>query len=536
MVLRIIVLCRLQLTTVFRWYKLLYRIVASGWVLDYFPHHDISFDGHWFLRIMVPPIVFEAAMNIDKRAFNRHLVPILMYAIAGTLLSTVLTAMVVHQGSIFFKGQCETIPFIESLVFGSLISSIDPIAVLSVLSNMGMTDTDTIYVVIFGESLLNDGIAIVLFDTLVHFLDDNMELNAQAIGAAAVHFLVVALGSLLVGVGSGLCCAIYYWLMHGCQTPLVEVLMFCCWALLPYYICDGIEWSGIVAVVATGFVMDLTVIGQDRYDDVAPTPDKTPSKQKRGPRGRRERRLVFAREGHLSSEAKTHIGFVAEVIATTMETSIFAYLGLFLFSSRYHWNFFHTVIAIGGCCISRGVMIPSLSFVANWITRIQQVRESWGKREPHDVENGEARKVGQKTPAGVVIDRKMQLVLWFAGLRGAMSFALVENIPFYDAATGEGTRMKSELKAMTSASIIFTVFVLGGSTYYLMELMGVAPKNPDAHPIHTATEREMEMIGLISHQKNENEDDTENSWDEGGGSQTFEQMNSSQRMRQRYKD
>jgi NhaP-type Na+/H+ or K+/H+ antiporter len=97
----------------------------------------LSFDGAWFLRILLPPIVFEAALSIDKRSFNRHVVPILFYAIIGTLVSTGLTAFVVHEGSKYYHGYCETIPVIEALTFGALISSIDPIAVLSVLSNMG---------------------------------------------------------------------------------------------------------------------------------------------------------------------------------------------------------------------------------------------------------------------------------------------------------------------------------------------------------------------------------------------------------------
>ena len=126
-------------------------IACAGSILMYFPHHDISFDGKWFLRVMVPPIVFEAALSIDKRSFNRHAVPILIYSILGTLCATALTAVVVHEGSRYFRGLCETIPYIEALTFGALISSIDPIAVLSVLSNMGMTDTDTIYCLIFGE-------------------------------------------------------------------------------------------------------------------------------------------------------------------------------------------------------------------------------------------------------------------------------------------------------------------------------------------------------------------------------------------------
>lgn len=304
--------------------------------MTFYPHHDISFDGNWFLRIMVPPIVFEAALSIDKRSFNRHIIPILFYAVVGTLLATGLTAVIVHEGSLYFHGLCETIPYPEALAFGALISSIDPIAVLSVLSNMGMTDTDTIYVVIFGESLLNDGVAIVLFQTLVHFLDDNMEVDSHAVVAAAIHFMVVFIGSLLIGIGSGLCCTVFYWIMHGCQTPLVEVLMFCCWALLPYYVCDGIEWSGIVAVVAAGFIMDITVVGthlkhrplEGVYDAVLEgsnsglsqdsAPDHSTNDKERRRRSGTIRRPIFSRDGLLSTEAKTHIGFVTEIIATMM--------------------------------------------------------------------------------------------------------------------------------------------------------------------------------------------------------------------------
>jgi NhaP-type Na+/H+ or K+/H+ antiporter len=433
-----------------------------------FPHQDISFDGNWFLRILVPPIVFEAALGIDKRSFNRHLVPILLYAIVGTLIATFLTAFVVHRGSLLLAGICTPIPFVEALTFGALISSIDPIAVLSVLSNMGMTDTDTIYVVIFGESLLNDGVAIVLFDTLVHFLDETLVIDSEAVMDAAIHFFVVALGSLLVGVVSGMISTVYYWVFYQCQTPVVEVLMFFCWALIPYYVCDGIGWSGIVAAVATGFVMDLHIVGERVDDAVIGNESECDILDISLSDTRRGRRPIFSPRGHLSDEARAHIGFVCALIASVMETAIFAYLGLFLFSHRYHWNIWHTFLAILACCVSRGLMIPSLSLVANWITRAQQLRNSC------------QRPSGSKSipPAGgVMIDRRMQLALWFGGLRGAMSFALVEHIPLYDAQTGEGTRLKPELKAMTSASIMFSVFLLGGSTYYMMDYLGIAPSH-----------------------------------------------------------
>lgn len=274
-------------------------------------------------------------MSIDKKSFNRHLVPIVIYALGGTLLATAMTALVVHKGSglLSLAGLCSTIPFVESLTFGALISSIDPVAVLSVLSNMGMTDTDTIYVVIFGESLLNDGIAIVLFQTLIHFLDESLIIDGEALMAAAIHFLVVALGSLFVGIASGMACTVYYWAMHGCHQPLVEVIMFFCWAFTPYYVCDGIEWSGIVAVVATGFVMDLFVVGSHDVSSDDSGKQESPTSSESTRKGRKQRR-IFSREGHLSVLAKTHVGFVTEILSTMMETAIFAYLGLFLFSYR----------------------------------------------------------------------------------------------------------------------------------------------------------------------------------------------------------
>jgi NhaP-type Na+/H+ or K+/H+ antiporter len=397
-------------------------------------------------------------------------------------MATLLTALVVFYASHMLSNWCTPIPFIEAMTFAALISSIDPIAVLSVLSNMGMTDKDTIYVVIFGESLLNDGIAIVLFETLVHFLDENLIIDSEAISLAAVHFSVVAIGSLLIGVASGMLSTVYFWMFHGCQTPMVEVLMFFCWALFPYYVCDGIGWSGIVAAVAVGFVMDIAIVGQKCDEvlyDVSESSDKSFSTP--GKRGEiRERRRIFdSPDGHLSDEARTHIHFVAEIVATAMETAIFAYLGLFLFSHRYHWNVWHTVVAILACCLSRAIMIPTMSFLANRVTRIQQrsgsVCTSQQQRAQRKLTASMNGHNYPPAPPGVVIDPKMQIVLWFSGLRGAMSFALVEHIPLYDSVSGEGTPLKPELKAMTSATILFTVFVLGGYTYYVMDRLGLAP-------------------------------------------------------------
>jgi NhaP-type Na+/H+ or K+/H+ antiporter len=83
------------------------------------------------------------------------------------------------------------------------------------------------------------------------------------------------------------------------------------------------------------------------------------------------------------------------------------------------------------------------------------------------------------------------LVLVLSGLRGAVSLALVESVPIYNAVTSSGTEYKGIMKAMTSASIIFTIFVLGGSSYYIL-------RNVD---IKSADEKLNKEIKTISNQE-----------------------------------
>ena len=118
------------------------------------------------------------------------------------------------------------------------------------------------------------------------------------------------------------------------------------------------------------------------------------------------------------------------------------------------------MLSIFATVSGRVIMIPLLSHLANVLNRMT-----------HSSRNSSGF-LSNANSEGVHIDRRMQIVLVFAGLRGAMSFALVEHIPMYDTTTLEGSRLKPELKAMTSASVIFTLFVLGGATSYLMERLG----------------------------------------------------------------
>ena len=91
---------------------------------------------------------------------------------------------------------------------------------------------NAIYVIIFGESLFNDGIAIV-----VEFLDESIVITTDEIVDSCGQFLKVIFGSIAVGVLCGGLCTLFFFIMEGCQTPLGEVLISLLCALIPYYIC-----------------------------------------------------------------------------------------------------------------------------------------------------------------------------------------------------------------------------------------------------------------------------------------------------------
>jgi NhaP-type Na+/H+ or K+/H+ antiporter len=299
--------------------------------------------------------------------------------------------------------------------------------------------------------------------------------------------------------------------MKGIQTPLVEVLMFVCWAFIPYYICDGVDWSGIVAIVAAGFFMDVYVIGtrreQEHSDLVVGMLNSSENPQSNMVTSRKRTMGIFSQEGFLSAKAKNHIGFVTEINSTLMETAIFAYLGIFLLNKRYHWNFTIPLVAVISCIFSRAIMVAFSSAVSNTITRVCHIgRKSLQNNCVSSSRNliPSSSNESNNKNAGVIIDSRMQVVLIFAGLRGAMSFALVETVPMYDQSTGEGSRYKPELKAMTSACIVFTVFVLGGYTYYLLVRLGLGPVGKD--------EESFEMVSLINNGANVDKDEEEAPW------------------------
>jgi len=488
---------------------------------------DLSFDNELFLTVLLPPIIFDAALSVSKKEFKRRRGAIFLFSVFGTVITTFSTGLMVHYGSRLF-GQSQTFPMLDSLVYGALISSIDPVAILSVLTSLKLDQKDTIYILVFGESLLNDGIAITLFQTLVHRFDgktnDGSTSVDEVLGALVAFFFSVT-GSIAVGIVCGFLALKYYVWLGNYLPPVMEVGSFVMWALVPYYISDGIGWSGIVSIVAVGFFMDIYIAGpKQRTQDNGiqqvtssgtvrrrPPPlittnlsvDRPPlistmrstSSLQQPSQDTQESAAIpssmsmeeFEAGGsmmplpsteriHLSATANRHVRFVAHLTSQLSENAIFAYLGLFLLSQNYIWEPTMVVISILACVLSRTLMIVVVSAV---ILRIYQCRGLYFRNESRTNRNSRT--------AAAIQDPRTQAVLVLAGLRGAVSLALVENVPLYNNVTGEGCEFKPLMKGMVSASILFTTLVFGSGAYFVLPWLGIGPEDtgPKENLIHS---------------------------------------------------
>mmetsp|Transcript_8014 Transcript_8014/g.16368 ORF Transcript_8014/g.16368 Transcript_8014/m.16368 type:complete len:987 (+) Transcript_8014:179-3139(+) len=575
----------------------------------------LAFDEEIFMYLLLPPIIFEAALSVNKREFRRRRGAIMVFAVFGTLLSSFMTGTITYYSAKYSSDDVD-MPILDALVFGSLISSIDPVAILSVLTSLKMTETDTIYILVLGESLLNDGIAITLFKSLVEHYSANAAISFDDILGSIADFLIIACGSCTIGLVCGVACLCYFHLNSSILHPVMEVASFFLWAVVPYWMSEAFEWSGIVAIVVMGFFMDIylrpgwdpaelereeqmrqlmvnasdevpqkrnphtpvqfgyynmedddSVNGKFRFRGTAvdiPNPRPEPlqgrdssivsksnkpqappldddcDKSTSGTSTRSTpnvKAILMKKESvRMSREADEHVRFVAHILSQMSENAIFAYLGLFLFSSKYEWDAILCSIGVTSCILSRAVMVVSASWFI-WYLHVFRQRagchsekvsacvaddmksDSNGSEGDFDTETKPIDPLNTPVSksARALSNPKVQVVLILAGLRGAVSLALVESVPIYNGVTGVGTKNKPLLKAMTSSSIIFTIFFLGGGAYYILKWLditsedmlikstGRSRRTPYTYPqLYCGATPEMELSSTGSFQHNEN--------------------------------
>nr|BAN04721.1 solute carrier family 9 member 3 renal and intestinal variant [Triakis scyllium] len=152
-----------------------------------------------FFFYLLPPIVLDAGYFMPNRHFFGNLGTILTYAVIGTVWNAATTGLSLY--GVFLLGLMGDLKagLLEFLLFGSLIAAVDPVAVLAVFEEVHVNEV--LFIIVFGESLLNDAVTVVLYNVFNSFVEVGAG-NVQGLDyfKGIVSFFVVSLGGTAVGI------------------------------------------------------------------------------------------------------------------------------------------------------------------------------------------------------------------------------------------------------------------------------------------------------------------------------------------------
>ncbi len=198
---------------------------------------EIEVTPELILVLFLPPLVFEAAFHLNFRLLRENLGPIVLLAVPGVLLGTLLVGGLVSLGT--------GLPLAVAATFGALIAATDPVAVVALFRALGVPRA--LAVAVEGESLFNDGTAIVVFQiTLATALSGVFDPVR-----GVLDFFRIALGGLGVGVVLGWLTA---QLLGRLEDRLVVSMLTTLLAYGSYLAAEQFHVSGVLAVVAAGLL------------------------------------------------------------------------------------------------------------------------------------------------------------------------------------------------------------------------------------------------------------------------------------------
>jgi CPA1 family monovalent cation:H+ antiporter len=213
-------------------------LVLAGVALAWQSDIDLQLSPRIFLSLFIPPLVFEAAFHLNFDDLKRNIRPILLLAVPGVILTTLLV------GGVLSWGAGMTIS--TAMVFGALIAAVDPVAVIAIFRKLGVPKR--LETLVEGESLLNDGTAIVIFTLVL----ETVRSGQFSLVDGVIDFFVVAGGGVLVGLIMG---AIISRLIAQVDDSLVETTFTTVLAFGAYLVAEQFHLSGVLATVTAGVVL-----------------------------------------------------------------------------------------------------------------------------------------------------------------------------------------------------------------------------------------------------------------------------------------
>ncbi|XP_045447717.1 sodium/hydrogen exchanger 7 [Melitaea cinxia] len=360
-----------------------------------------TFDPEIFFNIILPPIIFHAGYCLKRKYFFRNLGAILTFAMVGTALSALVIGSLMYGCVQLMPASLATsFTFLDTLYFGALISPTDPLTVLAIFSQLKV-DVN-LYAMIFGESVLNDAVALVLSGAIQNYekrysTDGGFEITAFL--AAIGDFIGIFSLSLLVGAFIGCLTALMTKFTHVRDWPLLESALFVLMSYAAFLIAEVCELTGVVAVLFCG-------ICQAHYT-----------------------------YNNLSSDSRNRTKQLFELLNFLAENFIFTYIGVSMFTfPKHHFDPWFIIAGFLTSTLGRAVNIYPLSFLLN---------------------------LGRKPP----IPMNFQHMLFFSGLRGAMSFAL--------AIRNTVSEARQAMLTTTSLIVIATVVLQGGAATHALAYLRI---------------------------------------------------------------
>ena len=196
-----------------------------------------------FFMVILPPIVFEAAYFIPKIHFFENLGTILVYAIPGTIFNALAVGLMLNWLALI-----PDVPISIWLLFGTILSAVDPVAVVAAFDELHVNFV--LYMCVFGESLLNDGVAVAMFHVFKRGIQDFSWFGILKIIG---NITSVAFGGVLIGFFIGILVALVS--KHSSTVRLFEPLLMIALSYLAYIVAELFGFSAILSVVSCAFVM-----------------------------------------------------------------------------------------------------------------------------------------------------------------------------------------------------------------------------------------------------------------------------------------
>ncbi|KAK5167541.1 monovalent cation:H+ antiporter, CPA1 (nhx1) [Saxophila tyrrhenica] len=368
---------------------------------------SVSFDYQFFFNLLLPPIILAAGYELHQGNFFRNIGTILTFAFAGTFISALVLGVILWLWTrIPLEGL--DVSFVDAMSVGATLSATDPVTILAIFNTYKVDPK--LYTIIFGESILNDAIAIVLFETAQKYKNSNTaKLTPFSLFESIGIFLMVFFGSMFIGVVIGLATSLLLKFTHVRREPKIESCLVILIAYSSYFFANAIHMSGIVSLLFCGIC------------------------------------LKHYAYHNMSRRTQLTTKFTFSLLAQLSENFIFIYLGLSLFTeTTLEYKPLFILVTVVGICVARWCAVFPLSGAINWFLRYR------------------ARRRGQEVAEEIPTNWKI-LIFW-AGLRGAVGVAL---------AAGLQGQSGYALKATVLVVVVLTVIIFGGTTARMLEILNI---------------------------------------------------------------